>query len=606
MHFCYGGQATCSGRAAALRLPIIELHRRFGSLAADDDSIRVERVISFARVLVSAIALLAIWLDPPEPARYASITYALAATYVLASVLALVGLRRRTTLAHGEALFSHAADVGVAAALTLFTEGPNSPFFTFFVYALLAAAYRWGLYETLFTTTAAAVLILVEAILVDGYFGGLEVNRIEGQFDINHLIMRVVYLWIIGMCVGYLGETAHQRRRETATITSLGREAWLNAGQGLLKSVLGPVLKLFGSTRALTVLKGRANRIAVWRSEVSHESGDVQTALSFEDPHRAMFFSDSSSEAWHATRRAGKSLDLVMLDSHGARIRGAPPTPEIASFMAFFKCRSAISVPVQFRGAVIGRVFLFDPCIPLFERESAIQLGQRIASEIAPAAHNVFRLRRLRSRAEARERARIARELHDGLLQSISAAELRVDVVRRKISKIAAEDAAELSNVQAALSGEVRGLRMLTRRMQTPVSAPNDLEHALGDLITRFERESGIAVRFETDFDVELTSRTRHEIVRIVQEGLTNIRKHSGARHVMVRLASTNGSVRLVIEDDGRGFSFSGNRSQRELEVMCAGPVIIRERVRALHGELNVVSMPGKGARLHVKVPATQ
>jgi signal transduction histidine kinase len=60
--------------------------------------------------------------------------------------------------------------------------------------------------------------------------------------------------------------------------------------------------------------------------------------------------------------------------------------------------------------------------------------------------------------------------------------------------------------------------------------------------------------------------------VRIVQEGLTNIRKHSGAKHVMVRLASMRGSVRLVIEDDGRGFSFSGRRSQRELEVMSAGP----------------------------------
>jgi signal transduction histidine kinase len=586
-------------------LPIAEFHRRFGGLAAEDDLIRVERVISFARVLVSAIALLAIWLDPPEPERYASITYALAVTYVLASVAALLWLRRRTTFVRREALVSHAVDVVVAAALTLFTEGPNSPFFTFYVYTLLAAAYRWGSYETLFTTTAAAVLLLIEAVLVDGYSSGFAFFHIEGAFDINHLIMRVVYLWIIGMCVGYLGETAHQRRRETAAITSLGREAWLNAGQGLLKSVLGPVLQLFGSTRALTVLRGRTSRIAVWRSELSADSGELHTALSFEDPQRAMFFSDSSSEAWHATRRVGKAIDVVMLDVHGARIRGAQPMPEIASFMAFFKCRSAISVPVHFRDAVIGRVFLLDPCIPLFERESAIQLGQRIASEIAPAAHNVFRLRRLRSRAEARERARIARELHDGVLQSISAAEIRVDLVRRKISNVAADEAAELSSVQAALSGEARGLRMLTRRMQTPPSAPNDLQHALGDVITSFERETGIAVRFETDFDLQVTSTTRHEIVRIVQEGLTNIRKHSGARHVMVRLASMSGSVRLVIEDDGRGFSFSGNRSQRELEVMCAGPLIIRERVRALRGELNVMSMPGKGARLHVKVPAT-
>src|SRR5262249_62351331 len=98
---------------------------------------------------------------------------------------------------------------------------------------------------------------------------------------------------------------------------------------------------------------------------------------------------------------------------------------------------------------------------------------------------------------------------------------------------------------------------------------------------------------------------TRHELVRIGQEGLTNSRKHTGAKQVMVRLASMRGSVRLVIEDDGRGFSFSGRRSQRELEVMSAGPLIIRERVRALRGELNILSTPGKGARLDVKVPAT-
>jgi signal transduction histidine kinase len=587
-------------------VPAAEFHRRFGGLAAEDDLIRVERIISFARVLVSAIALFAIWLDPPEPARYASITYALAATYVIASFAALVWLRRRTNFVRREALVSHVADVAVAVALTLFTEGPNSPFFTFYVYALLAAAYRWGFYETLCTTAAAAILLLVEAILVEGYLGGFALGHIDGALDINRLIMRVVYLWIIGMCVGYLGETAHQRRRETAAIASLGREAWLNVGQGLLRSVLGPVLRLFGSTRALTVMRGRTTRVAVWRSELSSASGELQTALSFEDPQRAMFFSDSSSEAWHATRRGRKGIDVVMLDVHGARIRGAQPTPEIASFMTFFRCRSAISVPVYFRDAVIGRVFLVDPCIPLFERESAIQLGQRIASEIAPAAHNGFRLRRLRSRAESRERARIARELHDGVLQSISAAEIRVDLVRRKISNFAADDAAELSSIQAALSSEARGLRMMTRRMQTSAAAPNDLRQALGDVIARFERETGIAVRFETDFDVQVESRTRHEIVRIVQEGLTNIRKHSGARHVMVRLASMSGTVRLVIEDDGRGFSFSGRRSQRELEVMSAGPLIIRERVRALRGELNVVSMPGKGARLHVKVPATQ
>src|SRR5436190_5359719 len=366
---------------ATPHVPSTVFHRRFGVLADEDDRVRVERVISFARLLVSAIALLAIWLDPTEPARYASLTYTLAGTYTVASLAVVVWLRRRSTFTGAEAVAAHVTDVAVAAALTLFTDGPNSPFFTFFVYTLLAAAYRWGLYETIFTTTANAILLLVEGLLVDRYRADLGFGAVEGDLDVNRLIMRVVYLWIIGMCVGYFGETAHQRRREAAAITFLGREAWLNAGQGLLKSVLGPVLRLFGSTRAVTVLQGRTNRTAVWRSELASDLEQVHTAISFEDPERASFFSDFSSEGWHATRRNGKSIDVVILDAHGVRIRGAQPTPAIVSFMAFFKCRSAISVPVRFRGAVIGRVFLFDPWVPLLERESAIRLGQRIACE---------------------------------------------------------------------------------------------------------------------------------------------------------------------------------------------------------------------------------
>ena len=77
------------------KVPTTVFHRRFGALADEDDRVRVERVISFARLLVSAIALLAIWLDPTEPARYASLTYTLAGLYTAASLAAVVWLRRR-------------------------------------------------------------------------------------------------------------------------------------------------------------------------------------------------------------------------------------------------------------------------------------------------------------------------------------------------------------------------------------------------------------------------------------------------------------------------------------------------------------------------------
>ena len=96
------------------------------------------------------------------------------------------------------------------------------------------------------------------------------------------------------------------------------------------------------------------------------------------------------------------------------------------------------------------------------------------------------------------------------------------------------------------------------------------------------------------------------ELARIVQESLVNIRKHSGARNVLVRLAKRGGNLLLTVEDDGRGFAFSGTLTDSQLETTGKGPVVIRERVRLLAGELTIESNPGHGARLEVRIPPAQ
>ena len=93
------------------------------------------------------------------------------------------------------------------------------------------------------------------------------------------------------------------------------------------------------------------------------------------------------------------------------------------------------------------------------------------------------------------------------------------------------------------------------------------------------------------------------ELARIVQEALVNVRKHSKARQVLVRLGSRNGAWHVLIEDDGRGFPFAGRVSQVELDNMGKGPVVIKERVRLIEGELTIESSPGQGSRLEITVP---
>ena len=100
-----------------------------------------------------------------------------------------------------------------------------------------------------------------------------------------------------------------------------------------------------------------------------------------------------------------------------------------------------------------------------------------------------------------------------------------------------------------------------------------------------------------------IPSRVCNEVARIVQEALVNIRKHSGARNVIVRFDSQDGNWKLVIDDDGKGFDFAGRLTHAQLEASRQGPLVIKERVRSIGGELAVESASGRGARLEITFP---
>jgi signal transduction histidine kinase len=119
--------------------------------------------------------------------------------------------------------------------------------------------------------------------------------------------------------------------------------------------------------------------------------------------------------------------------------------------------------------------------------------------------------------------------------------------------------------------------------------------------VERFRRDSGISARFLADGGrVALPPARAIELVRITQEALVNVRKHSRARNVLVRLSAGEGTCSLVVEDDGCGFEFDGHLTARELDERHVGPAMIKERARLAGAELSVHSTPGAGARVEV------
>ena len=237
-----------------------------------------------------------------------------------------------------------------------------------------------------------------------------------------------------------------------------------------------------------------------------------------------------------------------------------------------------------------------------WNRERELGFAQNALRQVAPALYSIYLFRRLRSRAGAMERAKVARELHDTAIQSLISIEMQVDVLRRRSNGLPMTE--ELERVQTLLREEVLNMRELMQSMRPIEIGPNQFLDFMAQLVERFRSDTGVEARFVSELEeVSLPASACRELVRVVQEGLVNVRKHSAASSVYVRFGAQNGLWRLVIDDDGKGFPFSGRLTLGELDDLHRGPAVIKERVRAIGGDMVIESSPGHGSRLEITVP---
>jgi signal transduction histidine kinase len=516
-------------------------------------------------------------------------------------VMVLVRWRRQSTTAFR--LLVHAADVVWPAVISMYATGQRSPFFLFFVFVLLAAAYRWGLWETLGTAVVAVALMWGQGFLL--HEGFRPVGAVIADFAPKRMFMRSVSLLITGLLLGYLAEQQKRLRSEKAVIARILGEARVDLGlSGTLQGILNQLLSTFGAEYAVLASQ-EANSFRVFVGQVTATSGD-NGPLTWLNPavdDRSLYLAECPADAFYAGRRAGSSggLSLVALDREGTRLRGV-----CADFMERLairhKFQSVASAAFSFGREWWGRLFLFNPRSA--DRPDDLRFLQEIVRQVGPAVYNVYLLRRLRLRAGAVERARVARELHDGAVQSLIAMEMQVDVLRRQSAGESERISNELGRIQGLLREEILKLRELMQEMKSIEVDARRLPGFVTDTVERFQRETGISARFVFDLEpTEMPQRVCRELARIVQEALVNVRKHSQARKVLVRLFSGDSQWRLTIEDDGQGFGFSGRLSQAELDQTHTGPVVIKERVRLIDGELTIESSPGHGSRLEITVP---
>lgn len=577
---------------------------------------RTERWLATARVALTIAAELTLWVEPARGFIYSRWLYWLLTVYLAHAVVVmlLVRFRPQSTLAFR--LVVHSADIIWPVLISMFAPAQRGPFFLFFVFVMAAAAYRWGMWETVGTAVTAVALLWLEALAMrfglgsfaDQGLGGLHPRLAVSlqELDPQQLFMSSVYLLVLGFLLGYMSENQKRVRAERAVINRILSSTRVESGiTGNMQQILSEVTRIFRASRSLSASQ-ESHSYRVFLAEVNKDMKSTETLrwreASTESQEAYLF--DSPADAIYAVRNGG-GFQTVMLDRDGLRLRNTS-TQFMDSLARVEKFNAMISVAMVLGTEWTGRVYLFDPEM-VGNPEEELRFLQEFAQQVGPAIYNVYLVRRLRERAGALERARFARELHDGAIQSLIAVEMQLDVLRRQSGAQSPVVKVELGRIQKLLREEVLKLREL---MQAMKSFEVDAERLLGfisDTVERFRRETGIAAEFVSEVErVDLAQKGCRELARIVQESLVNVRKHSGAHHVLVRLAQRAGNLQLTVEDDGKGFNFTGRRSGVELATTRTGPAVIRERVHLLAGELAIESTPGHGTRLEVRIPPTR
>jgi signal transduction histidine kinase len=561
---------------------------------------RVEKALAIARVIFAVASALAIYIDPTQPFfRYSALTYIILTGYTLYSFLLFFP---SLVLSHPTIqLQIQMIDVLGTSVLIVGTGGITSPFFVFYTFALVSAAYRWGFWESIWNGILVALLFFIFSVIS---FDGTIVF-VQPKSEVNGVIIRSTYLILMSVVLGYLAENDKRLRSENALIARAMSKA--KAEFGLTQSMQASVSEIrafYDADAAVFVSEELATgRIFVLGCPANDVENEFGRFVELDPKHRFFYFFAVNGESWYSVKQRNGIHEARFLDSHGRRMQDRQ-IEYPREFVSLNQFQSLLGTKIDFGQELTGRLLILNPKLKV-DRWQELAFMQRVVRSVMPTLYNVYLWRRLRSRAGAMERARLGRDLHDGVLQSMIGLEMQLDVVKHRIeSDDTAKAATDVARIQQLLTAEIKEVRNLMNALRQPRLEASELVNFMSEQVDKFARETGISAKFVAETDrVPLPSEVCREMVQILQEALMNVRKHSGAKHLLVRLSAPEDDLNLAIIDDGRGFDFEGRLSHSQLDEKNLGPFVIKERVRLIRGELEIESVPGHGARLDVRLP---
>lgn len=541
------------------------------------------RMVPAMRLTLAVSALAIIFVDPSEPDRLIAATYGALVLYVLYSAGLFLLARRRGALSRWFHDWSHWIDLGWYTLLVALSSGTGSIFFFGFLFASLTASFRWGLASGLRVTVASTALFTAV---------GLTAAPPGPAFELNRFLLRPAYLLVLGYMMAQWGGFQIALNRKLALLNELSAVANPRLGADhLVDSILWRLCEFFEADAGLLVRRDgegaeyRVHRVERGGRPARAEAVPAETSrmlLAIPDAHAVLF--NGGPRAWWARR------DYTALDADG-RPGGDGGRAACATLAAALEADSLVSVPMRYAGRTLGRLFVVSRRRAFAASDMTFLL--QVVRHLVPLLENIRLVDRLASTAAEQERLRIARTIHDSVIQPYIGLQIGLEAVLRKLvagDRSVARDVTSLTELTAI---GIADLRRCVRGLEQESGDGDGLQSAVRRFAAIFAEASRIEVRVDADPELPVNDRLAAELFQMIAEGLSNVRRHANAARARVGLASRDGRIEVCVEND----------DEHGLVPHPFTPRSIAERAAALGGSVRVEGRDGGGVVVLVEVP---
>lgn len=545
------------------------------------------RIIAAVRLVLAVFALLLVF--SLAAAYNKGVVYvALGAYIVYGGVFYLLTLRR-SVFAVPLHRWPFWVDLGWYVLLMALSGGPGSVIYFFLYFFILVTSFQWGASDGLKATAGAVVGYTVASVAP-------AVIAPDANITWSQYLPRASYLLLLGYVLAYWGGhevTLKRRLLLLKEITTFSNPRF--GTDRTIGTIMEQIRDFYDADACLLVAPEPAtNDYYLRRADRKDPERAIETEplvpqlskqlLALPDD-LAVTFSGEARSWW----RLRPSYHAVELTTRERTLIGEETSRKVARLL---DADSFASVPVRYRNTDAGRLFLISRQRRTFN-DSDVDFLVQIIEHITPIIDNIRLIDQLASTAAEAERQRIARDLHDSVIQPYIGLQMGLNAVQQKLAggddvTHAVERLLETTNV------EISELRRYVHGLKESGTHTDDLVPAVKRFAHKFSDATGIAVDVDSESDFRINGRAAAEAFQIIVEGLSNVRKHTHAGHAKVLMKRENDFLVLQIANEV---------TEGDRPVTSFRPRSIEERAASLGGHAHVEQQDTDSVVVEVSIP---